>query len=199
MLEELYKKGYLNYSQLILDHSKALGLGADEAFLLIKILDYYSKNKNLSIEKISSALLMSSSKVDKLVASLMERGYYEIFLAYDHGVGKECVSFHPLFIKLEGIINQKEFVDEYDIEKANQYLTNKLNRVLTAHELEILQKLILEDHYTLEAIKTAVDKITTENRVLSMRSLTMTLSNQKQKLQLQKEAPAAFQDFVKKI
>lgn len=199
MLEDLYKKGYLNYGQLLLDYAKALGLGADEAYLLMKLLDYYLKNKNLSLDKISSDLLMSSSKVDKLVASLMERGYYEIFLAYDHGVGKECVSFQPLFAKLEGILNQKEFIDDYDIEKANQYLTKHLNRVLTAHELEILQKLILEDHYTLEAIQVAVDKIVAENRVLSLRSLTMTLSNQKQKFQLQKEVPAAFQDFVKKI
>lgn len=199
MLEELYKKGYLNYAQLILDHSKSLGLGADEAFLVIKILDYYQKNQNLSMDKLSSELLMSTTKVDKLVASLMERGYYEIFLAYDHGLGKECISFQPLFAKLEAILNQKTDLDAYDIEKVNQYLSSKLNRVLTAHELEILQSMMIEDHYQYDQIVAATEKILKENRVLSMRTLTMGLAERKKSVKVQKEAPAAFQDFVKKL
>lgn len=83
MLEQLYKKGYLNYEQLILNHSKALGLNVEEAYVLILILKNYLKTNTLSVETLQEQVLMTSSKLDKVVASLMERSYYEIYLSYD--------------------------------------------------------------------------------------------------------------------
>ncbi len=199
MLETLYKKGYLNYEHLILDYGKALGLNAEEGFILIQILKNYLVTQTISISNIVEQLLITPSRLDKVVASLMERGYYEVYLSYDNGKGMECISFAPLFEKIEMLIAQKTDMDMYDIEKANQYLTAKLNRVLTASELEILQGLMVEDRYTYDQIAMAIDAILSSNRVLSMRTLTSTLANKRYDVKPTKEAPAAFKDFVKRI
>ncbi|MBD5390590.1 hypothetical protein HDR67_01140 [bacterium] len=199
MLEELYMKGYLNYENIIFDHSKGLGLNAEEAFVLIHILKNYKKTATLSVEDIQGQILMSPAKLDKFVASLMERGYYEVYLSYDQGKGTECISFKPLFEMLENILSQKTTTDSYDIEKANKYITSKMNRVLTAAELETLQGFMIDDHYTYDQIAAVVDQIVATKHVLSMRTIQMGLANKKYEVKSTPSAPAAFQDFIKRI
>lgn len=199
MLEELYMKGYLNYEEIIFDYSKGLGLNAEEAFVLIHILKNYKRTSTLSIEEIQKQILMSPARLDKVVASLMERGYYEVYLSYDQGKGTECISFKPLFEMLEKQLSQKTTTDPYDIEKANQYITSKMNRVLTASELEILQGFMIDDHYTYDQIAAVVDHIVSTNRVLSMRTIQIGLANKKYEVKSSPTAPASLQDFIKRI
>ena len=199
MLEQLYKKGYLNYEQLILNHSKALGLNVEEAYVLILILKNYLKTNALSVETLQEQVLMTSSKLDKVVASLMERSYYEIYLSYDKGKGKECISFKPLFQMMESLLEQKINTDSYNIEKVIHFISSKMNRVLTASELEILQGLIVEDHYTYDQIVNVVDYITSSNRTLSMKTIASNLANRKYQIQPEVDAPASFQEFLKRI
>ena len=195
MLKELYEKGYLNYADMILDNSRALGLKADEAFILIKILD----GGNVSLPELASQVLMTSNRIDKILADLMDRGFYEIYLDYDNGVGKECLSFDPFFKKLEGLFNPQINFDEYDIEKTNKYLANQLNRVLTASELEVLQGLIIDDHYTYYQIVGVVDEIVKAKKVLTMKTITLNLANKKAEVKTKKEAPQALKDFFNRI
>ena len=145
LLEELFNKVYLQYEKIILDNARSLGLTAEETVILIQLL----KDKKLSIENLQKNLLITVDKIDKNMSSLMERGYYEIYLSYDNGKASECVSFAPLFTKLEAILNNiEEKTDDYDLSKLNDYLTEKMKRVLTSNELEVLQSWIFEDHYT---------------------------------------------------
>ena len=199
VLETLYKKGYLNFNRIILDNAKLLGLNADEAFVLIKILDNYKETNTLSLEKLQENILITSNKIDKIVADLMERGYYEIFIAYDKGVGKECISFKPLFDKIMKIINNEVAFDNYDFEKASRYISSHLNRVLISSELEILEGLMTTDHYTLQEIEAATKRIVDKKRVLSMRTLTQELANKEKETAVKKEAPKALKDFFDKI
>lgn len=199
MLEELYKKGYLEFEQLLMEYAKALGLNAEEAYVLILILKNYRAKNSLSIEDLQEKVLMTSAKLDKVVASLMERGFYEIYLSYDQGKGTECISFKPLFEMLEKLLDQKTSLDTYDIEKANKYISSKMNRVLTASELEILQGFMVDDHYTYDQIVIVVDQILASKRILSMRTISMGLANKKYEVQPQKESLQALQDFWKRL
>lgn len=199
MLNELYKKGYLEYSKMIVDNSKYIGLTAEEAFVLIKILDYYQANNQISIEQLQQEVLMTSAKIDKIVAALMERGYYEIFITYDKGIGKECISFKPLFEKLEDILSNRISFDEYDLEKTVKFLSGIMNRVLTANELEIVQGFMIEDHYTFEQISSVAEDIKKNKRVLSMKSLASGLANAQVSVQNKKEAPKSFIDWYNKL
>ncbi|HRF71103.1 MAG TPA: DnaD domain protein [Candidatus Pelethenecus sp.] len=74
-----------------------------------------------------------------------------------------------------------------------------MNRVLTASELEILQGLIVEDHYTYDQIVNVVDYITSSNRTLSMKTIASNLANRKYQIQPEVDAPASFQEFLKRI
>lgn len=199
MLEELYKNGYLNYEQLIFDQAKALGLNAEEVFVLIHILKNHKKTNSLSIEAIQTEVLMSPSKLDKLVASLMERGFYEVYLSYDRGKGTECISFKPLFEMLEKLLKQETAPDTYDIEKANKYIVSKFNRVLTAAELEILQSLMIDDHYSYDQIAAVVDSIVASKKALSMRSIALGLANKHYEVKTSADQPAVVRDFIKRI
>ena len=199
MLETLYKKGYLDYNKIILENAKVLGLNAEEAFILVKILDNYLETKSISISQLQENVLITSTKMDKIVADLMDRGYYEIYIAYDKGVGKECITFKPLFEKILKVINNEVAFDNYDLEKAVRVLSQKLNRVLTANELEILASLMTEDHYTLQEIEQAVNRIVDKKRVLSMRSLTQELATKPTETEIKKAAPKALKDFFDKI
>ncbi len=199
MLEILIKKGYIDYERLLMDYSKALGLSAEEVVVLLKLLKEYLKTDDLVVENLPNELLMTSYKIDKTVANLMERGYYEVYIVYDQGVGKEKVSFKPLFQRIESLLKEEQTFDPYSIQEANRLLTQKLNRVLTSSELDILQSLMIEDHYTFDQIQTAVEDIKRKNKVLSMRSLTQTLADKKAQIAPQKEAPASLKEFYNKI
>ena len=199
MLETLYKKGYLDCTKIILDNAKALGLNAEESFVLIRILENYKVTKTLSLEHLQENVLITSNKIDKIVADLMERGYYEIFIAYDKGVGKECISFKPLFEKIIKVVNNEVSVDNYDLEKAARFLSSNLNRVLTSSELEILESFMTDDHYSLKDIEDATKRITDKKRVLSMRTLTQELTNKDKVSNVKQEAPKALKDFFDKI
>ena len=199
VLDTLYKKGYLDINRIILDNAKILGLNAEEAFVLIKILENYQHTKSISIEQLQENVLITSTKIDKIVADLMERDYYEIYIAYDKGVGKECISFKPLFDKIMKIINNEVAFDNYDFEKASRYISSHLNRVLIASELEILEGLMTTDHYTLQEIEAATKRIVDKKRVLSMRTLTQELANKEKETVVKKEAPKALKDFFDKI
>lgn len=199
MLEVLYKKGYLNYEKIILNNAKILGLSPEESIVLIYILEDYLKTGSVSIENIQNHLLMTSSKIDKTVAALMERGFYEIYLTYDNGIGKECVSFQPLFIKIEGILSKKDTLDKFDIEKANKLLTDVLKRVLTASELEILQQLMMEEHYSYEQIAQTIETLQSAKKVISMRTITQTLANKKANVEPTKKTPSVLKDFYAKL
>lgn len=199
MLEILIKKGYIDYERLLMDYSKALGLSAEEVVVLLKLLKEYLKTDDLVVENLPNELLMTSYKIDKTVANLMERGYYEVYIVYDQGVGKEKVSFKPLFQRIESLLKEEQTFDPYSIQEANRLLTQKLNRVLTSSELDILQSLMIEDHYTFDQIQTAIEDIKRKNKVLSMRSLTQTLADKKAQIAPQKEAPASLKEFYNKI
>ena len=199
MLETLYKKGYLDCTKIILDNAKALGLNAEESFVLIRILENYKETKTLSLEHLQENVLITSNKIDKIVADLMERGYYEIFIAYDKGVGKECISFKPLFEKIIKVVNNEVTVDNYDLEKAARFLSSNLNIVLTASELEILESFMTDDHYSLKDIEEATKRITDKKRILSMRTLTQELANKDKVSNVKQEAPKALKDFFDKI
>ena len=199
MLEKLYLQGYLFYDRLILHHLKELGLTAEEAIVLIQLLKDYQQDGSFSVDHVQEQVLIPLQKIDQSVTSLMERRFYDVFLVYDEGNAKENVSFAPFFEKLEKLLDQPQENKAYDIEKANRFLSETMNRVLTSYELEILQSLMFEEHYTLEEIQKAVSFLVQQRRVVSLRTITQMLAEQKNKIEIKKEAPSVFKEFYSKL
>ncbi|MBO7305791.1 MAG: DnaD domain protein, partial [Bacteroidales bacterium] len=102
--------------------------------------------------------------------------------------------------KLEAILNNSlEKTDDYDLSKLNDYLSDKMKRILTSNELEVLQSWMFEDHYKYEEIIDAIDSIVQKKRALSVRTITQVLANKKVEIKPKKEAPQALMEFYNKI
>lgn len=182
MLNILFDKQYLDYKKLILDNVKSLGLSSDEALVLIKILDQYPNSKTISISALLDSLSITQKKLESTLSSLMERKFYELYIAYDNGVGQEYIRVEPLFQKIENILNNNIEDVNYnnEIYTANKFITEQFNRVLTSNELEILTYLITDEHYTIEEIKEVTNSLLVNKRNLNMKSLVNALTKKRQ-------------------
>lgn len=182
MLNILFDKQYLDYKKLILDNVKSLGLSSDEALVLIKILDQYPNSKTISISALLDSLSITQKKLESTLSSLMERKFYELYIAYDDGVGQEYIRVEPLFQKIENILNNNIEDVNYnnEIYTANKFITEQFNRVLTSNELEILTYLITDEHYTIEEIKEVTNSLLVNKRNLNMKSLVNALTKKRQ-------------------
>ncbi len=197
MIKKLYECGCFNFQKFILEHTKPLALNSDEAVILIKILEGWTKEKTLSSEALVADLSMTKAKADKALASLLERGFYEIYINYDQGIGQEYISLDGFFQKVSAILdaNLPDFKDElYSI---NQYLTKQMNRILTAKELEILTSLVLEDRYTSDDIQKACEYLKGKGKLLSMRSLAQALAVKEEPAV--RTSPKVVKDFIERI
>lgn len=197
MIKKLYECGCFNFQKFILEHTKPLALNSDEAVILIKILEGWTKEKTLSSEALVADLSMTKAKADKALASLLERGFYEIYINYDQGIGQEYISLDGFFQKVSAILdaNLPDFKDElYSI---NQYLTKQMNRILTAKELEILTSLVVEDRYTSDDIQKACEYLKGKGKLLSMRSLAQALAVKEEPAV--RTSPKVVKDFIERI
>lgn len=197
MIKKLYECGCFNFQKFILEHTKPLALNSDEAVILIKILEGWTKEKTLSSEALVADLSMTKAKADKALASLLERGFYEIYINYDQGIGQEYISLDGFFQKVSAILdaNLPDFKDElYSI---NQHLTKQMNRILTAKELEILTSLVVEDRYTSDDIQKACEYLKGKGKLLSMRSLAQALAVKEEPAV--RTSPKVVKDFIERI
>ena len=131
MLKELFERGYINYEKLIVDNAKALSLKTGEILVLFKVIEQALAKKTLNVNEIKDSLVISKSKLEACLARLMERSFFEIYIAYEDGTGREYISLDTLYDKINAIL-ANNFVPSIDLSKANEYLQGKLNRVLTA-------------------------------------------------------------------
>ncbi len=175
MIKKLYECGCFNFQKFILEHTKPLALNSDEAIILIKILESYTKEKTLSSEALVTKVSLTKAKVDKALASLLERDFYEIYINYDNGIGQEYISLDGFFKKVNAILNYNTVNSTDELYLVNQYLTKQMNRILTAKELEILTSLITEDRYTLQDVTRACEYLKEKGKILSLRSLVQAL------------------------
>ncbi|HIT44341.1 TPA: hypothetical protein IAA91_05845 [Candidatus Avacholeplasma faecigallinarum] len=175
MLKKLYELGYFNYQKYIIEHMKELSLNSDETIILINILDFYKDDKTLSSEKLSQRLSLTKAKIDKALASLLERQYYEIYINYDNGIGQEYISLDGFFNKAEAFIDANSSMSDDELHLVCQYISKEMNRILTSQELEIIQSMVIEDRYSLDDIKKAREVLKINKKLLTMKNLAQAL------------------------
>lgn len=175
MLKKLYELGYFNYQKYIIEHMKELSLNSDETIILINILDFYKDDKTLSSEKLSQRLSLTKTKIDKALASLLERQYYEIYINYDNGIGQEYISLDGFFNKAEAFIDANSSMSDDELHLVCQYISKEMNRILTSQELEIIQSMVIEDRYSLDDIKKAREVLKINKKLLTMKNLAQAL------------------------
>lgn len=199
MLKKLYELGCFNYQKFIFENSKKLSLSCSEAMVLINILDQYQKSHKMSIDKINEALNMTVCEIQNTLSSLMERDFYQIFITYDDGLGQESISLDGFFKKCSSIILNNAIMPEDEIHVVTKYLSERLNRILTSQEIDILTSLVMDDRYNLDNFKCACDSLTKKKRLITIRSLAQELLSKEKKAPEVKSTPGFVKDFINSI
>ncbi|MBQ3253127.1 MAG: hypothetical protein IJA65_01105 [Acholeplasmatales bacterium] len=180
MLKKLFEMNCFDYKTFILDNTKKLSLTSDEAVVLIKILEEYKVNKNFSIDSILSSISMTKSNLENILAILMEKEYYEVFISYDAGLGEETISIDGFFKKVKDILENKADVDNTDLYQVTKLMTTKLNRILTSQEIEIITSLVLEDRYTLANFESACKKLEDKKKLITIKTIAQVLAKKEE-------------------
>jgi len=176
MLKKLYDMGFFDYRNFIICNQKSLSLNSDEAIVLIKILENYSHSKSIEHEKIASSVNMTQSKLDKTLASLNERKFYEFYIEEKNGKVEELVSVDGFFNRATAILDNKEDDIKDELFRILQLVTTSLNRTLTSKEIDIVSSLVEEDRYKYDDFKKSIEKISNENRLMTIKTISNELN-----------------------
>ena len=199
MLKKLYEAGYLDYKKLILTNLRQLSLSANEALVLIKILEQYTQNSGISLEKLQDELLMSRAEIENALSNLMERNFYEIYVNYDNGVGNECVILDGFFNKIQALLNNELENSSDEIFRINQLVSKAMNRILTATEFEILSSLVIKDRYDYNSFDNACRLLKEKKKNITMKAIAQALVSKQEEKPKDNITSSVVKDFFNSI
>ena len=199
MLKKLYECGCFDYRKYIIDNQKVLALNSDETIVLINMLDAYKSNKAMKSSELIKISGLTKAKCEKALNSLFERSFYEIKLVNENDISKEVVSLDNFFNKVSLQLNNKIDNLEDELSLVINYLNEKLNRILTSNELEIVESLVIEDRYKLDAFKASVEKLESSKTLISIRGIAQIIVNHDTVDNKSNKEPSILTDFFKKI
>ncbi len=199
MLKKLYECGCFDYRKYIIDNQKVLALNSDETIVLINMLDAYKSNKAMKSSELIKISGLTKAKCEKALNSLFERSFYEIKLVNENDISKEVVSLDNFFNKVSLQLNNKIDNLEDELSLVINYLNEKLNRILTSNELEIVESLVIEDRYKLDAFKASVEKLEASKTLISIRGIAQIIVNHETVDNKSNKEPSILTDFFKKI
>lgn len=166
LLKKLIEQGIVDHSKLILNNFRAMGLTEVEAFILIELFNQLLKGSTyLSTTKLGKQLSVSKDDLFTLLEGLIQRQYISIFLRKNKE-GKDTE-----FFTLDGTL--KRIVEQYEIQEQAEILDDKktdqtpheavvnliedqFQKQLKPLEIELIQKWIEEDHFSLLDIRKAL-------------------------------------------
>ena len=180
MIKKLYECGCFDYKKFIMDNMKKLGLNSDETIVLITMLDHYLDDSMLTNESLLKYLPFTKEKLEKALASLLERSFYEIYIIYENGIGQEKISVDSFFNKVSILLNGISNNSEDELRLVCKEVQEAVNRILTSKELEIINSLVLEDKYTLENFKKSIETLKGKGRLITIKNIVATLSNKEE-------------------
>ena len=199
MIKKLFESGYFNYQDFILDNMKKLSLSPLESIVLIKMLDEFKTDKRILIDEILNDLVEKRSFVEEALANLNEKGFYEVYITNDNGLGEEAASLDGFFEKVESILNNTIVSDKGDeLYSVIEYLNNTLNRVLTSDEIDMVTSLVKDDCYYLDSFKNAVEVKLKNRSVITIKTIAKALAT-KDKPKNVKASNELMKDFINKV
>lgn len=199
MIKKLFESGYFKYQDFILDNMKKLSLSPIESIVLIKMLDEFKTDKRILIDEILNNLVEKRSSVEDALSSLNEKGFYNVYITYDNGLGEEAASLDGFFEKVEAILNNNIVSDKGDeLYSVIEYLNNTLNRVLTSDEIDMVTSLVKDDCYYLDSFKNAVEVKLKNRSVITIKTIAKALAT-KDKPKNVKANNELMKDFINKV
>lgn len=165
VIKKLIEEDVIDFDKMLLKNYKKIGLSEIEAFLLIEL---HGQRKTgitfISPTKLVKKLTISEEKLLQTLDGLIKKQYLVIRLV-KHGKNKETEDFsldntvaklievYKSQIKKEVIKSDKIF--ESIEEEIVELLENQFQKQLKPLEIELIQKWMNEDNYTVDEIKRA--------------------------------------------
>ena len=201
MIRKLYYKGYFNYEKFIIENQKKLSISPIESVLLIKILDIYPTNKNITIDMLSNYILLKPKEIEDALGDLLGRG----FISYELTNNKSGKAIEE--IKIDGIFNIfNDFLNDVDGDKQNElslivkYVQRILNKVnLSQNDIDIIKSLVNEDGYTLADFKNACENKLKDRNLYSIKMIVSALSSNDDSPKKENKMSSKMTEFLSKV
>lgn len=178
MIKELFEMGYLNMEKIILSEAKNLDISPLETVVLIEIMNSYKRNKRIDKSVIMINLRLTVHEIDEILNNLLEKSLYEIYISYEGNKGEEYVSLDNLFKKIESsIITPSILRIDSEIEEVIQLLQIKMNKILSANELEYVKEWVFQSGYTKNRMVDVIHRIELANKKVTFRNLMVAITN----------------------
>ncbi|MCR5647426.1 MAG: hypothetical protein K6F81_04015 [Acholeplasmatales bacterium] len=200
ILKRLFEADCFDYNKFILDNLKHLMIDADEAIVLIKIIEYYKETDIFNLEKLKETAPLSKKKFDLALSSLLDKGFYSIYLKESNGISEEAISIEGFFDRCEVLLSSTTVKDAGEFQEILRLVSINLNKILTANEIEVVKSLVEEDMYSKTDFENAFVKLKDKN-VVNIKSLISELEKGRKTGIKNKEnnVPQGFLDFVNNI
>ena len=200
ILKRLFESDCFDYKKFILDNLKHLIIDASEAIVLIKIIEYYETTDIFNLEKLRETAPLSKKNFDEALASLLDKGFYSIYLKETNGISEEAISIEGFFDRCEQLLSSKTSNEPSELQEILRIVSVGLNKILIATDIEIVKSLVEDDMYTKNDFEKAFVKLKDKN-VVNIKSLISELEKGRKTGIKNKEnnVPQGFLDFVNNI
>ncbi len=176
MIKELYECGCFDYKEFIHQKQKALSLTNDEAMVLIQMLNIYKDCKSISNNDLYNVLNMPINDIDNILAKLLERDIYSIYVSFEDGLGEESISLDSFFSLVEKILLNQIPDRQNELFIVNKWLSEKFNRILSSNEIDIISSLVENDNFTLVDFENAYNSLEGKYKLITIKHLVQALS-----------------------
>ncbi len=165
IIKRLIDEDIIDFDKLILKNYKQIGLSEIEAFLLIELNNQKKAGETfISPTKLVKKLTIPEDKLITILDGLMQRQYVVIRLVKVDGKEKEDFSFENTIVKLINVYKAKIKLEITDSTKTYNtieeeivdLLENQFQKQLKPLEIELIQKWVNEDNYSLAEVKRAI-------------------------------------------
>ena len=200
MLKKLYLEGYFDYKKFIIDNQKKLGLTPNETIVLLSLLESYAKDQDsISMDSIQDKVLLPKEEVAESLSKLLTKKYYSIFLKESDGRSYEAISIDGFFNHSKDILNNTLSESDSDIYTITSLVQDKINRVLSSSELDIITTLVNEDKYTVNDFKEVITSLESKKRRITVKIIAQELAIPKEEAPKPKKNNKMISDFMSKI
>ncbi len=200
ILKRLFEADCFDYNKFILNNLKHLLIDANEAVVLIRLIDYYKKTDVFNLDKLKESSSLNKKQFDESLSTLLDKGFYSIYLRESNGISEEAISIEGFFNRCEVLLSSSNVKDAGELQEILRLVSINLNKILTANEIEVVKSLIEEDMYSKNDFLEAFKKLENKN-VVNIKSLISELEKGRKKgtKPSNKELPQNFLDFVNSI
>ncbi len=184
MIYDQYLVKYLDIKTLLLDNYKKLSISEKDVIVLIKLHEISESSRNFTIKNISYRTSFTVKELEEILVKLENLDVVEYLVEEDSkGLQTEVYSINKainkslIALKQESDLN-KVSESRNEITLVVSLLESEMKATLNRSNIDTISRWLYDDKFTIEEIKTAISKATSNNS-LSVNYIDRILVNNK--------------------